>query len=113
MYKIFLFSGVYLLLVSNFVLSAEQIDPTRPLGKVVGVQSRSAVLQLNSILISSGRKIAIINGKEVEVNDRVGGARVTEIHADRVVVYRQSEEIVLKLYRNKLREKTTNKVSGR
>lgn len=105
--------SVLLLLMSSVVISVEQIDPTRPLGQVVGDQPRSTALQLNSILISSGRKIAIINGKEVEVSDSVGGARVSEIHSDRVVVYRQSEKIVLKLYRKKLREKATNKMSGR
>jgi len=108
-----LFVSICFVLGSNIVIAVEQIDPTRPLERRVEVQSRSSSLQLNSILISPGRKIAIINGKEVEVNDRVGGARVAEIHTDKVIVYRKSEKIVLKLYRKMLREKITNKVSGR
>ncbi|GAB1268457.1 hypothetical protein NBRC116493_17100 [Aurantivibrio infirmus] len=102
-----------LFLVSGFVSGVEQLDPTKPLEYVFSGESQPKTLQLNSILISSGRKIAVINGEKVEVNGVVGNVRVAEIRSDFVIVYRDGEKIELKLYGKKLRENTTNRVSER
>ncbi|GAB1266076.1 hypothetical protein NBRC116492_28860 [Aurantivibrio infirmus] len=102
-----------LFLMSGFVSGVEQLDPTKPLEYVFSGESQPKTLQLNSILISSGRKIAVINGEKVEVNGVVGNVRVAEIRSDFVIVYRDGEKIELKLYGKKLRENTTNRVSER
>ncbi len=58
-----------------------RLDPTRPLsyGSQIG---EDEPLKLNSVLISGGRKVAIINGvrvREQQLIEGTGGVRVTKI----------------------------------
>jgi len=84
-------------------VSAEVLtDPTRPPTAMIPASAMAAgtfsgpVLQ--SVLVSQGRKIAIISGKEVKVNDKYNGARVVRI-TDTEVVLRNGRQVqVLKLF---------------
>lgn len=59
-------------------------DPTRP-SYLPEAPARSASApaapswRVESIIVSSGRRLAVINGRVVGVNDRVNAARVVEI----------------------------------
>lgn len=65
-------------------------DPTRPLGHHYSTSKAVAQkLQLHSILISSERKLAIINGQQLRENDVIkdsAGIRVKRIEANGVVL---------------------------
>lgn len=64
-------------------------DPTRPLGFYSSGKAATQKLQLNSILISSERKLAIINGQQLRENDVIkdsAGIRVKRIEANDVVL---------------------------
>ncbi len=79
----------YRALTCAFILAAlpaaagELADPTRPgylppaTAPATGVRAPS--WRVESIIVSPGRRLAVINGRVVAVNDRVGGARVVEI----------------------------------
>lgn len=77
-------------------------DPTRPstaTGAVVGagaVASSGPVLQ--SVLISSGRRVAVISGQTVRTGDKVGDARVVKITETEVLLDDGKDVKTLKLY---------------
>ncbi len=79
-------------------------DPTRPpaalltepVGAVPGAAPASSKLQ--SVLISAGRKSAIIGGQLVHVGDKYGDARVTRITESGVVLKTGSATETLKLF---------------
>ncbi len=76
--------------IVSFSLSAEALnDPMRPpvtLSKGNTMQKRVTGYELSSIFISSNRRAAIINGRNVNVGDRVNRAKVLEIEATEVVI---------------------------
>ena len=84
--------AVFFLLASviSFAVEAEPVrDPTTPLGyKVIaGKVTTSTSYELNSILISTHRKLAIINGqtlREGQIIEGSSGVRVMHISAQRV-----------------------------
>lgn len=62
--------------------AAELVDPTRP--SYIGATQqqtgpRAPSWQVESIIVSPTRRLAVINGRVVGVGDRVNGAKVTEI----------------------------------
>lgn len=76
-------------------------DPTRPSGAAMAESEaadrpRGPVLQ--SVLNSSGRKLAIISGQSVRQGDKVGNARVVSIRDTEVVLVQGKETQVLKLF---------------
>jgi hypothetical protein len=73
------------LLFSAAVRADALADPTRPM-RAGGVRLPPAVgkLQVEAILISEGRALAIINGTVVRAGDRIGKARIDEILSDGV-----------------------------
>ena len=78
---------------------AAGLDPTRPLGSgvspnVVAVAVEKETIVLNRILISSNRKIAIINGQQLHEGQSIKGigAQVKKIDADAVVL-QQGEKV--------------------
>lgn len=85
------------------VASAEVlVDPTRPPTAMIPPEvlaaGKMAGPVLQSVLVSNGRRIAIISGKEVKENDRFNGARVVRI-SDTEVVLRSGKQVqVLKLF---------------
>jgi MSHA biogenesis protein MshK len=78
-------------------------DPTRPPGagamQGAGVQDEApAGRQLQSVLMSGGRKIAIIDGTMVPLGGMFGESRVVKISETEVVLKTGEETETLKLY---------------
>jgi MSHA biogenesis protein MshK len=79
-------------------------DPTRPpsassaLSASQAAPEETAGTQLQSILMSSGRKVAVINGTMVPLGGMIGEARVVRITETQVVLKRGEETEVLKMY---------------
>ncbi|MES2824434.1 MAG: hypothetical protein V4732_12585 [Pseudomonadota bacterium] len=71
---------------------ADTSDPTRPLRGYVGNNNENTTeqssIRLNSILVSSQRKIAIINGQQLYENQVIKGvgAKVKKIDIDSVTL---------------------------
>ncbi len=95
-------AGLLLALMSVALIvnlaQAEVVDPTRPLGygQVANVQAGAAPepIILSSILVSSDRKVAIINGQQLHENQIIkgAGAQVKRIDADAVTL-QQGEKV--------------------
>lgn len=84
-------------------------DPTRPVlydfnaaaasGGLLGSFFATApTYTLGSVLIREQTRIAVINGKRVQVGDSVDGARVRRIEPDGVVLDQNGEQITLARY---------------
>ncbi|CAK0742002.1 MSHA biogenesis protein MshK [Gammaproteobacteria bacterium] len=89
-------------------------DPTRPaFTTAINVVEEAPVtndsLALQSILIGSHDRWAIINGQIVKVGDSVSGTRLIRIEGDEVILARGDEREILKLFPNLDR----NSLSGR
>jgi len=87
----------------SFAIAQAQvlIDPTRPpmaIAKPGAVEEAPPATQLQSILISSRRRVAVINGNTVALGDRIGDARVVKITETEVVLKTGEETEVLKMY---------------
>lgn len=67
-------------------------DPTRP-SYIAGGDG----LTLQSIIVSPGRRLAVIDGRAVKIGDRVGGAVVIDIRPYEVRLRRGGKEIALPL----------------
>ncbi len=94
--------GVCLLAMAGAATAEVLVDPTRPpaalnpaLANASGVQSGP---MLQSVLISGGRKVAIISGKEVRMNEKFGEARVVRITETEVVLRSGRDVQTLKLF---------------
>ncbi len=82
--------AVCMLLAASSVSAQALTDPTRPPDALNpwlpgGAQAATGPV-LQSVLISPGRKVAIINGQEVRLNGKFGNARVTRITETEVVL---------------------------
>lgn len=89
---------------------AQVMDPTEPPaivrkamegpGATAGAQPEPLVAapRLQSVLISSKRRIAVIDGETVRVGQRHRGAVVASIEPTRVVLVRGKGKEILKLY---------------
>jgi MSHA biogenesis protein MshK len=79
-------------------------DPTRPpsapsiASDSPASQVETTGMQLQSILLSSGRKVAVINGIMVPLGGMVGEARLIRITETQVVLKKGEETEVLKMY---------------
>lgn len=76
-------------------------DPTRPPGAVMlspGEPQSEPATRLQSVLLSSGRKLAIIDGVTVRLGGMVGEARVVRITETEVTLKTGDETEVLKLF---------------
>lgn len=88
---------VALLLSPSLVMAMR--DPTTPLGQ----QQTTAVvsvggLQLAAIIVKSGKRIAIINGKHYQQGDSLGTIRVVKIEKDKVILSGDSGEFSLSMF---------------
>lgn len=75
-------------------------DPMQPYAPEPGAEPQStgpAPFTLNAVLVSSSRRVAVINGEIRREGDRVGDATVTRIEPRRVALRRGGEEIVVRL----------------
>lgn len=76
-------------------------DPTKPAAAVtqnVDSQESTGGLQLQSVLISPRRKLAVINGQTLHVGEKLGNAVLVKISEHEVVLKSGSETQVLKLF---------------
>jgi MSHA biogenesis protein MshK len=95
--------GAALAAALGFIVAGAQaqalVDPTRPPNFVAGAQSEApAGNQLTSVLLSGGRKVAVINGATVPLGGMVGDARLVRISETEVALRKGSGIEVLKLY---------------
>ncbi len=91
---------LYSLLVTLPVCAEVLTDPTRPPVKkavvpILKEKSFQHVWDLESTLVSSERKVAVINGKLLTIGDYIDGARVISIRKNRVVVKASHKEVTL------------------
>jgi MSHA biogenesis protein MshK len=90
------------------VLARDLPDPTRPsgslgqapggAGKLPGAAEDAAALQLQSVIVSPERKVAIINGKTVRLGEKIGDAVVAKITEGEVVLRTGKDLQTLKLF---------------
>jgi MSHA biogenesis protein MshK len=75
-------------------------DPTRPPGEgaAQAQPGDSAGGRLQSVLISSRRSVAVIDGRTVALGERVGDATLVSIAPAEVVLQRGAERRTLKLH---------------
>lgn len=87
------------LFISNYV-NSQQVDPTRPFGKVVSANSseKSATLVLQSIIESNNKRKAIINGKALNVGDNYNEFNVIVISKNGVVLDSPQGRMELSLF---------------
>ncbi len=79
-------------------ISGEQLqDPTAPLGYRPAAGKPSDAFVLNSILHSSERKQAVINGKTVRENEYIAGALVKRIASNSVEILMDGKPYTLML----------------
>lgn len=101
---------ISLILTSTAVDSAPLVDPTMPAdyksdnGMVADVvmtnDSESPVWTLNTTLIDSYQKIAMINGQQLVIGDEIDGAELIEIAHQFVTLRYQDELITLNLHQS-------------
>ncbi|MAZ43643.1 MAG: hypothetical protein CMF48_00495 [Legionellales bacterium] len=97
--------------LSSTVLAAELADPTRPvnykgpyLGPIGGAGVAAESLQLNSILYSETRQVAVINGQSLKVGDKIGGLTLEKVWADKVNLKGANQSVVLSLNPEKVKK---------
>lgn len=97
--------GLLLLMIAATPVGSAQplLDPTRPPASLdpvpqgnVSAPASAPVLQ--SVLISAGRRVAIISGQTVRLGEKFGEARVTKITESEVVLRSGTEVQTLKLF---------------
>ncbi len=104
-------AGVLLLCASSSTaIAADNLrDPTRPLNFTAQSPSGQR-LQLQSIILGEGRRLAFINGQALGEQDVIQGTqvRVVRIQADRVLVQRGSDTWHLTLDNIEVRQPSRN-----
>ncbi|MDP3421252.1 MAG: hypothetical protein Q8S10_10025 [Thiobacillus sp.] len=73
-------------------------DPTAPPAMVAPGEAAGTDIPLTAIMQVGNRRIAIIGGQEIAVGGRYQGARVVRITESEVVLRRDGDTKVLKLY---------------
>ena len=74
-------------------------DPTRPYSAPVVLNAAPARFEVNAIINSDKRRLAIVNGRRVGIGDEIDGAVVLAIHKSEVVVEIDDREKTLRLNR--------------
>ncbi|GIX22277.1 MAG: hypothetical protein KatS3mg121_1060 [Gammaproteobacteria bacterium] len=91
--------GVLLLsaALSATVAAAETlVDPMRPDGAAAPSAAGAAALRLQAVLVSPGRRLAVINGRVLREGERIAGARLLRIAERAVELERGGRRIVLR-----------------
>jgi len=90
------FAGV--LWAASATVAAEQLrDPTRPYSAPIYREAARPQFKVNAIIVSSERRIAIVNGKRVGEGDRVNGATVVSISKRQLTLDVGDRELTLGL----------------
>ncbi len=81
---------------------AMPVDPTRPFD--ISSSRHDSRLALSAIMIGSGKRIAVINGRIVHIGDQVGFAKVVSIEPNQVQLISSQGMETLTLLVNPLRK---------
>lgn len=97
---VFFFAALSLGLAVAPAQAQALVDPTRPPNAPAPGEPEGAPggTQLQSVLISPGRRLAVINGAMVPLGGMVGEAKVVKITETEVVLQKGDETEVLKLF---------------
>ena len=92
-----------LILISACAHAQELTDPTRPPASIAAPPALSGeklntIPELQSVLISPTRRVAVIDGQTVALGEKFGEARVVRIAEDEVVLRNGQDRQVLKLF---------------
>ncbi|WP_206732474.1 MSHA biogenesis protein MshK [Janthinobacterium sp. 17J80-10] len=97
-----LFCIVMMLINASPVMATDNLpDPTRPPAAFAAGEAGSVVASgpvLQSVLIASGRRVAVISGQTVQVGDKIGDLRVAKIDEGKVVLGNGKDVQTLKLF---------------
>lgn len=93
------------LLALGGVAQAETLqDPTRPAtAREAAPSPDTGVLQIEAIMDSGPRRIAIVNGRIVRVGDRIGAALIEEIGSDSIRYTRDGRSSISRITKPTLR----------
>jgi len=95
--------------------SAQQLlDPTRP-PQIINQDAGLANIDgpvLQSVLISPGRKMAIINGQQVKLGEQFGGAKLISVSETQVVLRNGSELQTLKLFPDITKRRSSSRMDS-
>lgn len=72
-------------------------DPTRPYVPQAPTQASGAGFELQSTLVAPGRKVAVIDGRRLQIGDRYRGAVVVAIEPYEVRLQHEGRELRLRL----------------
>ena len=86
------------LALGSATTEAELPDPTRPYVYQSPRVAAAPRLQLNAIIVSDERKLAIIDGKRLRVGDDIGGATLVSISKNEVELERGGQKLVLSMH---------------
>ncbi len=94
--------GVLVLLVEPIAALANGsdrlVDPTQPYSTTSGaIGSHRTGLVLQSTSVSPLRRVAVINGQELSVGERIDGAEVVDIRPYEVIMSRAGRQTTLRL----------------
>lgn len=109
MSRVWFASGLLLLPLLVSASGTQQLDdPTRPPGyRLVlpgGKQAGVTRWRVSAIYLSAGQRSALINGRLVRPGQRVGGARVVQILANRVWLEKDGQRFAVPLLTDKIRK---------
>ncbi len=82
-------------------------DPMQPPAQIrpaKRARDRAPSWRLQSVLVSPGRRVAVINGRALAVGERIHGARLVAIHPGHVVLQQGSRRIVVRLAMPKVKK---------
>lgn len=97
-----------LLAISATVHAETLRDPTRPVTARAATQSvEVASLQLEAIMGSGTRRLAIVNGKIVRAGDHIAGATIQEIGSDSISYTRNGRPETARIAKDSLRVRET------
>ncbi len=94
-------ASTWLLLISLPAFAQGLADPTRPPGGVAEAAGAATVSMgpvLQSVMLSQGRKIAVISGEMVTLGGRYGAARLVKLTETEAVLKNGEEVTVLRMY---------------
>jgi MSHA biogenesis protein MshK len=102
--NIILLLGVIAIGWSLSLSAATLRDPTKPEDLVIEGSKNSDELQLNAIIISPERQIAIINNQILHVGDQINNAKVISIIPNTVQLEGSSGKITLFLLNQSIKQ---------
>lgn len=104
---------------SALTYAAENLsDPTRPPASIGLVEQGGAATEatgpvLQSVLISSGRRVAVISGQNVKLGEKFGDARVVRITESEVVLKTGKDTQTLKLFPDVEKRRVSNQTRAK